>query len=156
MLNWIDPKLPGTTLEKERGVPGLPVVESPSGLQRKLTDFRQRNSVILCLLHSNCASCAGFLESLSGHEEELRLSDAEVRVLLDEPEDSPFPVWVDRDNRARERLLGPGGVVPTIIVLDRYASAWEAFPARDHAFPDAGDVAATVWHLAIQCPECGD
>ena len=156
MLNWIDPRLPGTTLEKERGVPGLPVVEWPSGSQRKLTDFRQRNSVILCLLHENCAPCQDFLSSLSGYQDELQLSDAEVRVVLREPQPSPFPVWVDREERTRQRLLGPSGELPTIIVLDRYATAWEAFPAPDHSFPEAGDVAGTVWQLAIMCPECGD
>jgi hypothetical protein len=39
--------------------------------------------------------------------------------------------------------------------VDRYGAAASAFAATEHRFPDREEAAATVRHLALQCPECG-
>ncbi len=155
MTDWLDPQLPGTLLERERVVPNLRLPESPSGIIRGLHDFRGRRSLILAFLHSGCERCEAFVADLASHEQKIRESDGEVRVVLDTEEETAFPVLVDAEQRARRDLLGLDTALPAILVLDRDCAAYESHPASDHAFPDAGEVAGTLWHLSIMCPECG-
>ncbi len=155
MTGWLDPQLPGTVLERERVVPNLRLPESPSGTIRPLHDFRGRKSLILSFLHPSCERCKAFLADLASHEQKIRESDGEVRVVLDAEEETPFPVLIDAEQQARHALLGPDTALPAILVLDRDSAAYESHPASDHAFPDAGDLAGTLWHLSIMCPECG-
>lgn len=155
MISWLDPQLLGTVLEREGVLPNLPLPESPSGTIRRLQDFRGRKSLILAFLHSDCERCKAFVADLASYEQTIRESEGEVRVVLDAAEDAPFPVLVDAEQQARRALLGPDATPPTILVLDRHSAAYESHPVADHAFPDAGEVAGTLWHLAIMCPECG-
>lgn len=155
MTDWLDPQLPGTVLERERVVPNLRLPENPSGTIRRLHDFRGRKSLILAFLHSGCERCKAFVADLASHEQKIRDSDGEVRVVLDTEEETPFPVLVDAEQQARRALLGPDPALPAILVLDRDSAAYESHPASEHAFPDAGEIAGTLWHLAIMCPECG-
>jgi hypothetical protein len=156
MTDWLDPQLPGTVLERERVVPNLRLPESPSGITRGLHDFRGRKSLILPFLHSGCERCKAFVADLASHEQKIRQSDGEVRVVLDAAEETAFPVLVDAEQQARRALLGPETALPAILVLDRDSAAYESHPVSDHSFPDAGEVAGTLWHLSIMCPECGD
>ncbi len=155
MTGWLDPQLPGTVLEREGVVPNLRLLESPSGTIRRLHDFRGRKSLILPFLHSGCERCKAFVADLASYEQKIKESDGEVRVVLNAAEETRFPVLVDAEQQARRALLGPDTALPVILVLDRDSAAYESHPVSDHAFPDAGEIAGTLWHLAIMCPECG-
>jgi hypothetical protein len=147
--------LAGTALEKDRVVPGTPMTEPSSGAEVSMWDFRQRFSVAFCFLHDRCEPCAGYARKLADLEGDLREIDARAIVVLSEPGALDLPVWIDVRARARQRLLGPSGELPMILIVDRYGAAMRSFPSRDHAFPLPGEVVATLRHLAFQCPECG-
>lgn len=135
-------RLAGTTLERGRVIPGASLREARSGRELPVLGLRGRKALVLCVLHQGCDACERFGEALAEAEGDIAAADG--RVLLLSP-----------DARAVKRLLGPDGVIPTVIVTDRYAAGWEAYPAPDHDFPPVTEVVATLWHLATMCPECG-
>jgi hypothetical protein len=147
--------LPGTALEKDRVVPGRPMIAASSGAEVSMSDFRQRFSLVVCFLHDRCERCAGYARKLADLEGDLREVDARAIAVLSESGVLDLPVWIDSRARARQRLLGPAAELPLILIVDRYGAAVRSFPSRSHAFPLPEEVVATLRHLAFQCPECG-
>lgn len=147
--------LPGTALEKERVVPGTTMTSAASGAEVSLSDFRQRLGVAVCFLHDHCETCARFAEELAKLADDLRQADATALVVLTEPASLGLPVLVDTDARATRRFLGPSAELPLILIVDRFGAASRSFPSRDHGFPAPQELVATLWHLALECPECG-
>lgn len=145
--------LSGTALVHDEIVPRESFTEMPGGARRTLTDFRQRNALVVCFLHDDCEPCLKWARALSDVRRDIELADARVRVVARSDGQWPFPVFVDRDLRGSTRLLG-GGDYPVIVLLDRYAAAWESWPARDHAFPAPEEVVGTL--VKIMCSECLD
>jgi hypothetical protein len=68
--------------------------------------------------------------------------------------DGRIEVIRDPGSEARRRFLGEEDP-PVLVVVDRYGAAWRSYPAPFHDFPEPPEVAATLWHLATMCPECG-
>jgi hypothetical protein len=147
--------LPGTSLEKDRVVPGTPMTAASSGAEVSMWDFRQRFAVAVCFLHDRCDACAGYARMLADLAGDLRELDARAIVVRGDSGVLDLPVWIDGHARARERFLGPAVELPVILIVDRYGAALRSFPSRGHAFPPPGEVVATLRHLAFQCPECG-
>jgi hypothetical protein len=147
--------LPGTTLEKERVVPGTAMTSAASGAEVSLMDFRQRLAVAVCFLHDRCETCARYAGELAELADDFRNADATALVVLTEPASLDLPVLVDKDARARRRFLGSSAELPLVLIVDRFGAASRSFPSRDHAFPAPQEVVATLWHLALECPECG-
>lgn len=147
--------LAGTALEKDRVVPGTPMIEASSGAEVSMWDFRQRFAVAVCFLHDRCELCAGYARKLADLEDDLHEVDARAIVVLSEPGVLALPVWIDGGARAQQRLLGRSAELPVILIVDRYGAALRSFPSRGHAFPLPAEVVATLRHLAFQCPECG-
>ncbi len=147
--------LPGTTLEKERVLPSIAMTAAATGAETSLSDFRQRLALAVCFLHDRCETCARYAEELAELVEDFRQADATALVVLSEPASLNLPVLVDPDARARRRFLGPSAELPLILIVDRFGAASRSFPSRDHAFPAPEEVVATLWHLALECPECG-
>lgn len=136
-------RLPGTVLDAGRVVPGTALRLEPGGGTLSLWDFRHRTAVVLCVLHPDCQPCDRFEAALRDRAGE-DVATAGARI-----------VGVrDPGSEGRRRLLG-GSVPPVVIVVDRYGAAWQSYPAEGHHFPEPTEVAATVWHLATMCPECG-
>ena len=147
--------LPGTTLEKERVVPGTAMTSAASGAEVSLMDFRQRLALCVCFLHDRCEPCARYARDLAALAEDLRLADATALVVLTEPASLDLSVLVDTDARAQRRFLGASVELPVILIVDKFGAASRSFPSRDHAFPAPQEVVASLWHLALECPECG-
>lgn len=147
--------LPGNTLEKERVLPSIAMTATATGAETSLSDFRQRLALAVCFLHDRCETCARYAEELAELVEDFRQADATALVVLSEPASLNLPVLVDPDARARRRFLGPSVELPLILIVDKFGAASISFPSRDHAFPAPQDVVATLWHLALECPECG-
>jgi hypothetical protein len=147
--------LPGTALARDQIVPGVALVDSSTGRSLALWGFRGRRSQVLCFLHPRCPECRAFLERLEGVEEDIRLADGMVRAVAEEEVGGPFPTLLDPDGAARAAILGGPGRPPVVLVLDRYGAAAASFPAPGHDFPHPSAVTATLWHLALACPECG-
>jgi hypothetical protein len=147
--------LPGTPLEKDRVVPGVPMTADSSGDEVSLWDFRQRAALALCFLHDRCESCAGYARKLAKVSGELREFDAIALAVVGESAALDLPVLVDTGTRARQRFLGPAAEMPLVLIVDRYGTAWRSFRSRGHAFPPPEEVVDTLRHPALQCPECG-
>jgi peroxiredoxin len=147
--------LPGTALEKERVVPDIPMTAAASGTEVSLSDFRQRLALAVCFLHDGCEPCARYAGEFAESIEELRQADATAFVVLTEAASLDVPVLLDTDSRARRRFLGASAELPLVLIVDRFGAASSSFPSRDHAFPAPQEVVATLWHLALECPECG-
>lgn len=147
--------LPGTRLEVDRVVPDAPLLEARSGRAVSLGDFRHRQGLVLAFLHEDCPLCAAFAQALAGVGEDLRLAGAAGYAVLEAPRELALPVLVDRGGRLRARLLAPSEELPLVLVVDRFGAAWRSFPSAGHRFPAVSEVAATLWHLALACPECG-
>ena len=147
--------LEGTDLEIGQVVPAAPMVDAGSGAPVSPWDLRQRFAAALCFLHAGCRACALFARRLRVFASELRDLNALAIAVVPEEIDLEPPVWVDREGRARERLLSPSAEVPAVLIVDRYGAAAGSFPSRGHSFPPAEEVVATLRHLAMECPECG-
>jgi hypothetical protein len=147
--------LSGTALEEGRVVPGVTFADPLSDAEVGLWGFRQRVALVLAFLHDRCAACRAFAEDLGTVRRELDEADALPRAVLSEEEALAVPVLLDPDRTGSRRLLGEVHELPVIVIVDRYGAASSSFPAAGHRFPRAEEVAATVTHLALQCPECG-
>jgi hypothetical protein len=147
--------LRGTKLETDRVVPGTPLVLASSGARVSLWELRQRFAAAVCFLHERCEPCADFARKLARSERELREADAIALAVVSEAADLELPVWIDEDARARESFLDRNTELPLVLIVDRYGAAARSFPSRGHAFPPPEAIVATLWHIAMQCPECG-
>ncbi|HEX6207733.1 MAG TPA: hypothetical protein VF058_05170 [Actinomycetota bacterium] len=147
--------LPGTTLARGEVLPGTPLIDAATGGEVRVWDFRGRTALVLCFLHLACEACERFAAGLAEAESEIRLTGACAFAVLREPAPSALPVFVDGDGDASRRFLGPEGALPTILVADRYAAAWESYPVLGHDFPPASEIVGDLWHLATMCEECG-
>lgn len=147
--------LPGTALEESRIVPRVTFADPLSDAEVGLWGFRQRIALVLAFLHDRCAACRAFAEDLATVTRDLDWADAVSRAVLSEEEALAVPVLLDPDRAGSRRLLGEAHELPVIVIVDRYGAASSSFPAAGHRFPRAEEVAATVTHLALQCPECG-
>lgn len=148
--------LEGTNLEIDRVVPGTPLISGSSGASVSMWDLRQRFAAAVCFLQDRCEPCAAFARELAGSESELLAADAIALAILSEAgDDLELPVWVDEHARARESFLGSKAELPLVLIVDRYGAAARSFPSRGHVFPPSEEIVATLWHIAMQCPECG-
>ena len=147
--------LEGTTLEIGQVVPAASMVDAASGADVSLRDLRQRFAAAVCFLHSGCRPCLLYARRLRGFASELHEYDSLGVIVVPEAVDLESPVWVDRDGRARARLLSPEVPLPAVLIVDRYGAAAGSFPSRGHSFPPPEEVVATLRHLAMECPECG-
>lgn len=145
--------LHGTALEAEQLLPNVPLREAATGRDWRPSELRQRSALILAFLHAGCEACHRLVGGLAELTDEIRGADAQVRIVLpeDDPEAGPFPVVLDPDGRARDRMLGPDGQVPTLLVADRYTAVMQSFPAPEHRFPDPADVVSTLHYVACDC-----
>jgi hypothetical protein len=135
--------LAGTSLERGRVVPGVEL-EDHGGAPIRVWDHRQRSALIISFLHAECEVCDAYQRRL---EEEVApdLATTRSRALAVRNDGSP----------AVRRFLGEAEP-PVLVIVDRYGAAWTSYPAAGHHFPEPSELAATLWHLATMCPECGD
>jgi predicted anti-sigma-YlaC factor YlaD len=147
--------LSGTALKEGRVMPGASFVDPGSGAEINLWRFRQRVARVLAFLHERCAACRAFAEDLAAVKDDLDWAGALPRAVLPEEEDLAVPSLLDPGRRGTRRLLGEKAELPMVLVVDRYGAASSSFPAIGHRFSTGEEIAATVTHLALDCPECG-
>lgn len=148
----LDPApLAGTAVAAGALLPDVTLTEAGTGQDWRPSQLRQRAAQVLCFMHDECPACADFLERLADRREDLAWSDTQVRVVGSRPTEGPFPVLLDPHATARQRILGPAGQVPTLVVADRYTAVTEAHPAPDHDFPDPEDLLTSLRLLACDC-----
>lgn len=147
--------LPGTLLTRGDVLPGTALFDPTTGEEVRAWDFRGKRALVLSFLHRGCDACARFARELAGAESEIRLAGARCFAVLPGRSPSALPVLVDREGRATQRFLGLEGMLPTIVVTDRYAAGWESYPVLGHDFPPVAEVVGDLWHLATMCEECG-
>lgn len=138
--------LPGTALERGRVLPGVRVGADGWTPWR----LRGRAPQVLAFLHPDCPPCEAWSRDLAAAD----LSTARAFAVMERAGPSALPVLVDTGGRARERLLGAGGELPTIVVADRHAAAWESYVGAGHDLPSAGEIVATLRHAEITCADC--
>ena len=134
--------LPGTKLEAGNVVPGTELTDAVTGSPVTPWAHRQRAAQVLIFVHPSCRACASFLSRLEEEAgDDIRTTGGRLAA-------------VAADAGGADRFVDPEDA-PVVIVLDRYAAAWSSYPAHGHDFPAPSEVAATLWHLATMCPECG-
>lgn len=143
--------LAGTALTVEQIIPDVAFTDAATGEEWRPSQLRQRSALVLCFLHPDCEPCHQLLADLAEQEEDLRWTDAQVRVVLPEPGPVPFPVLLDPRGDARSRILGENGQLPTLVLADRYTSVVASFPAPEHDFPSAEEILKTTRLLACDC-----
>lgn len=143
--------LPGTVLAPDELLPDVAFTDAQSGEEWRPSELRQRSALILCFLHADCEPCHRLLTALRDRQDDIDWADAQVRVVLPEPEDGPFPVLLDPEDRARGRILGPDAQIPTLLVADRYTAVMESHTAPDHDFPEPEEVISRIVLLACEC-----
>lgn len=139
------------TLTADQLLPNVAFTEAETGKEWRPAQLRQRAAQLLCFCHPDCADCSRVLAALAERAEDLRWADTRVHVVFTAPAESPFPVLLDAHGEARARVLGPDGVVPTLVVADRFTALAEVYPAPDHDFPDPDDVLTALRLLACDC-----
>jgi hypothetical protein len=147
--------LSGTMLHEGRVLPGVSFIDPNSRTQVNVWGFRQRVALVLAFLHQRCVACRAFAADLRIVKDDLDWAGALPRVVLPEEEELAVPALLDPGRSGTRRLLGENPELPMVLVVDRYGAASSSFPSARHRFPSAEEVAATVAHLAMQCPECG-
>lgn len=146
--------LPGTALHADQVLPDVTLSDADSGAPWRPSLLRMRSAFVLAFVHADCGDCDQLLADLAERQDDLRWAETKVRAVAPAEVDAPFPVALDPDGTAHARWLGPDGVVPTVLVVDRYAALHAAYPLPGHRGEDVDEVLATVCHLAIQCAEC--
>lgn len=134
----------GTVLERGRVLPG---VELPGPWSA--WDARGKKAQVLAFLHAGCDACDAWAREVA----EARL-DARVVAVVERGAPCELPAVVDERGEARLAFLGPDGEVPTVVVADRYAAAWAAYPAPWHELPSPRELASTLRHADITCSDC--
>lgn len=147
--------LPGTALTRGTIVPGVAFDDLARDREVRAWDFRGRTPLVLAFLHPACDPCAAYARDLAAAGPQIEEAGGRVFAVLPEASSMAIPELVDREGRGVRGMLGPSGEVPTLVVTDRYAAAWESYPSVGHDFPPAGEIVDTVWHLATMCEECG-
>ena len=134
--------LPGTRLEAGTVVPGTELADAITGAPVTPWAHRQRAAQVLVFAHRSCDACRSFLRRLEDEAgDDIRTAGGRVAAVAD-------------DAAGAEHFIDPEQA-PVVVVLDRYAAAWSSYPSEGHDFPPPSEVAATLWHLATMCPECG-
>ncbi len=146
-------RLLGTTLERNRAVPQFRLEQAETGRALAPWDLKGRRALVLAFLHPGCARCSEFADELAARHDQFEVADAEVFAVAGEPV-APLPTLLDRDGTVTRSYLGPDGDVPTVVMADRYGAAWSAYPGFAHDLPTVGELAATAWHMALQCADC--
>lgn len=150
-MNFDTDTLAGTALRAGQLLPDVAFTDARTSVDWRPSSLRQRAAQVLCFLHDGCAACTRIVDDLASRRDDLAWTDAQVRAVLRIPADLPFPVLLDPHGRARERILGAGGRVPTIVVADRFTAAVASYPAPAHDFPEPEEILTTLRLLACDC-----
>ncbi len=146
-------RLAGTTLERNAPIPQFRVAESLSDREFTPWDVKGRRALVLAFLHDDCAECAAFAEEVAARDDQFQAADATVYAVAPAPVGA-VPTLLDPDGEVARTYLGDDGLVPTVVLADRYGAAWAAYPGFAHDLPTVGELAATAWHMALQCADC--
>ena len=130
--------LPGTVLERGRVVPGAPLTDVRTGDEVSAWSLRGLRAMVIAFVHAGCSKCEAFVTELEGHTEDMEAAGGRLLVV-----DGSVPRWLGEAE------------LPLVLVVDRDGAAWRSYPAAGHDFPEPAEVTATLWHLAMMCPECG-
>jgi len=131
-------------------------------------DFKQKKSLVVAFLDTECDSCEGFLWRLVEHAAGARSKDAVVlAACLEAPqakltERLPEGIFLGADPSGRAAraflgsaaLSGRGLLHPAVYVADRYGELAAQWLARGHQFPAVGEILTCLHQLEIACEEC--
>jgi peroxiredoxin len=131
-------------------------------------DFKQKKSLVIAFLDSNCAPCEEFLVQLSQRASNFASHNAVVLVsLLDPPrlgvaESLPVNVIVgfDVSGRSARAFLGDDATSARsrtsrgIFVTDRYGELAAQWPTAGHDFPEVEAILTALRGIEIACEEC--
>jgi AhpC/TSA family protein len=144
-------RLAGTTLARNDPIPQFRL-SLHDGAEFTPWDLKGRRALVLAFLHPACAECTAFAEELTARAAQFQVADASVYAVAPGAV-GPLPTLLD-DGSVSRSYLGEDGEVPTVVLADRYGAAWAAYPGPAHDLPTVGELAATVWHMALQCADC--
>ena len=140
----------------------------PDGRLVRAWDFKQKKSLVVVFLDTECDSCEGFLRGLVEHAAALRSKGAvALAAFLEAPpakltEGLPEGVFLGADPSGRaaraflgnDALSGRGLLHPAAFVADRYGELAAQWVVSEHQFPAAGEILTCLHQLEIACEEC--
>jgi peroxiredoxin len=155
-------------LQIRQMIPPL-TLHASNGRTVRAWDFKQKKNLIIAFLHNDCPRCEEFFRQLSANASLWKENDAVVlavalaqpsRALIDALNESVI-VGVDHSGRAAIGYLGKEALAPTglanlgVFQTDRYgelAAIWNV--TRDHNFPNAADIVASLELTEMSCDAC--
>jgi hypothetical protein len=146
-------RLAGTSLVRNEPLPQFRLTEAATDAEFAPWDVKGRRALVLAFLHADCPECAAFAEEVAARGDQFQVADANVYAVAPKRIDA-LPTLVDPDGGVARTYLGEDGEVPTVVLADRYGAAWAAYPGFAHDLPTVGELAATAWHMALQCADC--
>lgn len=131
-------------------------------------DYKQKKSLVIAFLDSNCALCEEFFEYLTHRANDLAAHNAVVLItLLEQPrigfaESLPpnMIVGVDISGRSTRAFLGEDAVSSAsrtargVFITDRYGELVALWGAPQHEFPSPEMILTTLRGIEIACEEC--
>lgn len=144
-------------------VPPL-TVRTPAGDTVRAWDYKQKKSLLIAFLHTECPLCRAFAERLASRSAEFAARDsAALLIALDLPRwgVQPTPQVVlasDTNGRAAQEYLGPDPFGPlgvarvAMFITDRYGELYAQWEARDaDALPPVADAFKWLTHTQLGC-----
>ena len=145
-------------------------VRATDGHTLRSDDFKQKRSLLLAFLHSDCAACEQYLARLATRAAELAERDATALVIFSAPPplslaNLPREVMVAADvsGHSQRAFLGdeafgtarrPGSAGVGVFVTDRYGelcAQWHG--PTDDALPSVGDALSCLAQAQTTCGE---
>ena len=146
-------RLEGTTLERDRPIPQFRLTDPRTGRELSPWSVKGRRGLALAFLHGACDECAAIAEELAAVSGQLSAADTDLFAIAPEPV-APLPTLIDEGGEVARAYLGADGHLPTVVLADRYGSAWAAYRGFGHELPTTGELVATAWHMELSCADC--
>jgi len=154
-------------LRNRQLVPPLKI-HTPDGRTLRAWDYKQKKSLVIAFLDTDCGPCEEFLRALVANAAELRDKAAvALIVFLEQPArrvtDSLPPgiiVGADMPGNSARAFLGEdafasrGFVRGGVFVTDRYGELFAQWTIERHKFPAIAEILAALDHVEIACDEC--
>jgi hypothetical protein len=148
-------------------VPPL-TIHTPDGRSVRAWDYKQKKSLVIAFLDTDCAPCEEFLRTLVASAAALREKEAvALLVFLEQPTrrltDSLPPgiiVGSDMPGNSARAFLGEdafasrGFVRGGVFVTDRYGELFAQWTIERHKFPAIAEIFAALDYVEMACDAC--
>jgi len=144
-------------------------IHAPDGRLMRAWDFKQKKSLVILFLDTDCTACETFLHRLAQQAGGLRRRDAVALVaFLAAPTEritgllpAEIIAGTEMSGRAARAFLGSDALSSSglgmrgVFVTDRYGELAEQWESRGHDFPAPGDILRWIDQAEVNSDACG-